>query len=424
MRRSIPFMTANQPLVLASVFAATLSGASLQAAVTYELLAAEGQLAAGGAPPETLRFEDLTAAATTDSGLVTFSSITVPPGGGFIENSLWSATPAGFNFIARGGFPVPDLIGKRFSIVPVAQAFDETGNVYFTGGVGDAGAEVLCRHNQISGLSNLLLENRTLAPGVSGARFRTFTQLASSPNGTLAIAARLDTNQGGAWVRDTFGSLRLALLEGDVLPGTSLSIDAVFGVFGVSDARVAFIDASLNQVGSETKVRAVVRQASAPGATPSVVLAEGFAAPGFSGFSIEDIEKAVVRNGIAFIPTELSDGDGNTRWIVYRGTLASNLTVFADLDAISPTPLGHAIDSLDGIDVSSTGRLVTSFNFKPITGSGFIDIIAAQDTSGRLIPIQRRGGIISAGNFTGMSRFSIAIPGNFDRRRGARRLPR
>ena len=107
MRRSIPFMTAIQPLVLAFVFAATLSGASLQAAVTYELLAAEAQLAAGGAPPETLRFEDLTAAATTDSGLVTFASITVPPGGGFIENSLWSATPAGFNFIAGAGSPFP-----------------------------------------------------------------------------------------------------------------------------------------------------------------------------------------------------------------------------------------------------------------------------------------------------------------------------
>jgi hypothetical protein len=143
-------------------------------------------------------------------------------GGVYVANDL--DTSSAFRVVTEGD-SVPDVEGAHFARFQNV-VNNGAGYYAFTGMVAGSGITETndsgIWFNDFTGLRSVAREGGSV-PGLAGATFTEFQSLAMPSNGRIILKARITKQNGvlrsGVWFTDDDFALRLAIREGDVIPG-------------------------------------------------------------------------------------------------------------------------------------------------------------------------------------------------------------
>jgi hypothetical protein len=185
-----------------------------------ELLALEGDLAAGAEPREFAWPFDVLAA--NDAGDVLFDAIVT---GGGNDRGIWiDRATGGREIVLFEGDPAPGIAGAVFSVFDTFQVgFNDAGEIavraQVTGGGVEASNDFGVWAPDGAGGLRLVAREGDPAPGVPGESFVTLSLATLDGAGGVVVDARLTTTTRGLWYASRGGPLALVAHIGSPVPG-------------------------------------------------------------------------------------------------------------------------------------------------------------------------------------------------------------
>ncbi len=276
------------------------------------------------------------------------------------DRGVWLYTGTTGTMLAReGSAAVPEIAGANFADFQ-SSLLNDAGNVAVIGSLEIGPGGVAAGDNQgiwfLEGGGQLAARTGSgNVPGVASANFASFDKIALNTEGSLAIAATLESGVGGVaanndtglWLIDSMGSGTLVAREGDLLAGRTIDTLDFVGNSAGTDGRAT----GLNDIGQ------LAFQATFTNGDSGLFLFSSFAADFDNDGDVDDADLAIWNTSYATNSGADADSDGDSDgndFLIWQQQFGNGVSPLAVSKSV-PEPLSEGLLIL-GIAWTIVGR--------------------------------------------------------------------